>query len=128
MDAHIITMGASCCNHLAVIKVLMSITTLYRRTGPVTFRGGGGAEVSCPNIFSIAFPKIKWFCPNIACFFAQKWLFEKIIEGCSPQPPASYAYATLKQDMGLYRVFPKCRTVDSSILQSKSVASFGFIG
>ena len=27
--------------------------------------GGGGAEVSCPNILSIACSKIKWFCPNI---------------------------------------------------------------
>ena len=34
----------------------------HRRTGPVSFRG---AEVSFPNIFSIACPKIKWFCPNI---------------------------------------------------------------
>ena len=31
--------------------------------------GGGGAEVSCPNILSIACPKIKWFCPNITWFF-----------------------------------------------------------
>ena len=35
----------------------------HRRTGPVSFIGG--AEVSGPNIFSIACPKIKWFCPNI---------------------------------------------------------------
>ena len=33
--------------------------------------GGGGAEDSCPNILSIAGPKIKWFCPNIIVFFAQ---------------------------------------------------------
>ena len=32
--------------------------------------GGGGAEVACPNIFSSACPKIKWFCLNITCFFA----------------------------------------------------------
>ena len=25
----------------------------------------GGAEVSCPNISSIACPKIKWVCPNM---------------------------------------------------------------
>ena len=36
---------------------------LHRRTGPVSFKG---AEVSCPNIFSIACPKIKWFCPKMA--------------------------------------------------------------
>ena len=47
----------------------------HRRTGPVSFRG---AEVSCPNILSIACPKIKWFCPNITRFFfllARIWLF-----------------------------------------------------
>ena len=38
----------------------------HRRTGPVLFRG---AEVSCPNMLSIACPKIKWFCPNITWFF-----------------------------------------------------------
>ena len=31
--------------------------------GPISFRG---AEVlSCPNIFSVACPIIKWFCPKI---------------------------------------------------------------
>ena len=45
------------------------------RTGPVSLRGGGGGradEVSCQNIFSIAFPKVKWFCPNITSFIAPK--------------------------------------------------------
>ena len=31
--------------------------------------GGGGAEVSCPNIFAIPCTKFKWFCPNITRFF-----------------------------------------------------------
>ena len=64
----------------------------YRCTGPVSFRG---AEVCCPNIFSIACPNIKWFCPNITGFFARKWLLEKILGGLQPPPPpASYAYGS----------------------------------
>ena len=39
-----------------------------RRTGRVSFGGGGGAEVSCLIIFPTAFTKIKWFCPNITWF------------------------------------------------------------
>ena len=66
----------------------------HRRTGPVSFRG---AEVSCPNIFSIACPKIQWFCPNITWYFARIWLFSKFQGGLPPSPPppppASYAYA-----------------------------------
>ena len=31
-----------------------------------------GARVSCPDIFSIACPKIKWFWPNITCIFCPK--------------------------------------------------------
>ena len=56
----------------------------HRRTGSFLFRG---AEVSCPNIFSIACQKIKWFCLNITgfIFFARKWLFEKFQGG----PPAA---------------------------------------
>ena len=38
---------------------------IHGSTGPISFRGAG---VSCPNIFSIACPKIKWFCPNITRF------------------------------------------------------------
>ena len=37
-----------------------------RCTGPVSIEG---AEVSCPHIFSIACPNVKWFCPNITCVF-----------------------------------------------------------
>ena len=50
-----------------------------RRTGVLFFLGGGGgggAEVPCPNTFSSACPKIKWFCPNITCPFAWKWPLE----------------------------------------------------
>ena len=64
----------------------------HRRTGPVSFRG---AEVSCPNIFSIACPKIKWFCSNITWFFCPNMAIWKIIGGLQPPqppPPASYAY------------------------------------
>ena len=50
----------------------------HRRMGPVLFRG---AEVSCPNIFSIACPKIKWFCPNIT------WENGYLKNSRSPQPP-----------------------------------------
>ena len=40
----------------------------HRHMGP---EGGG---VSCPDIFPIACPKIKWFCLNITCFFfPRKW-------------------------------------------------------
>ena len=52
----------------------------HRHTGPVSFRG---AEVSCPNILSIACPKIKWFCPNITWFFffCPKMAIWKILGG-----------------------------------------------
>ena len=49
-------------------------------SGRAKFRsgGGGGAEVSCRNILTIACTKIKWFLPNItSCFLG----------GCSPPPP-----------------------------------------
>ena len=52
--------------------------------GPVSFRG---AEVSWPNIFSIACPKIEWFCPNITCFSPRKLIFEKFREGGLQPPP-----------------------------------------
>ena len=57
----------------------------HGRTGPVSFRG---AEVNCPNIFSIACPNIKWFCPNITWFFCPKMAIWKILGGGGgPQPP-----------------------------------------
>ena len=55
----------------------------HRRTGPVWF---SGAEVSCPNIFSLACLKIKWF-------FARIWLFANSrgggggVAATSPPPP-----------------------------------------
>ena len=36
----------------------------FRLVGGGGGGGGGGAEVYCLNIFSIACPNIKWFCPN----------------------------------------------------------------
>ena len=48
--------------HEVFDKAALHMRDDHRRTGPVSFRG---AEVSCPNIFSITCPKIKWFCPNI---------------------------------------------------------------
>ena len=54
----------------------------------------GWAEVSCPNIFSIACHKIKWFCPNITWFFCPNMAISKILGG-GLQPPAPrplYAY------------------------------------
>ena len=60
---------------------------IHRCMGRVSF-GGGGAEVSCPNIFSIACTKIKWFCPNITWFFfARKLLFENSRGAAAPPPP-----------------------------------------
>ena len=58
--------------------------------------GGGGAEVSCPNIFSIACPKIMWFCPNITCFLPENCYFKNYRGGggvaARPKPHAPYAY------------------------------------
>ena len=42
-------------------------TVAIRCTGRFSFEGRE-AEVSCPNISSVACPKIKCFCPNIAYF------------------------------------------------------------
>ena len=50
--------------------------------------GGGGGEVSCPNIFSIACPKIKRFWPNITCLFCPRKTIWKILGGCSPVAPS----------------------------------------
>ena len=47
----------------------------------VRWGGGGGVEVSCPSVFSIACPKIKWFCPNITYFHALKLILWKIRGG-----------------------------------------------
>ena len=68
--------------HFYTLETLMMITCLFRQgqmclhkthlyigmTPSIGVRDQfrlGGAEFSCPNIFSIACPKIKWFCPNI---------------------------------------------------------------
>ena len=72
-----------------------------RRTGPVSFRG---AEVSCPNILSIACPKIKCFCRNIHDFLPEYGYLKNSTGeaggggggSCSPPPPpASYAYGMI---------------------------------
>ena len=54
--------------------VTWNVSLGHKRTGLVLL---SGAEVSYPNIFSIACTKMKWFCPNITWSFARKWLFEK---------------------------------------------------
>ena len=65
---------------------VISIAGIHRRMEPVSFYRG--AEDSCPNILSIACPKIKGFCPHITWFIlAWKWLFEKFQGSCSPCPP-----------------------------------------
>ena len=46
-----------------------------------------GAEVSCPDVFFIACPKIKCFCPNITLFFWPKLPFEKFGGGGGAEPP-----------------------------------------
>ena len=62
-----------CTLQCAHIMDIIGVRDQFRLPG-----GGGGGEVSCPNILSIACPKIKWFCPNINLFFfARKWQFEK---------------------------------------------------
>ena len=67
----------------------------HRRTGPVSFRG---AEVSCPNNFLIACPKIKWFSPNITDFLPENGYLKISMGGGGggslslPPPPTSYAY------------------------------------
>ena len=42
----------------------MTVSDIIGVRDQFRWRGGGGAKVSCPNIFSIACQKIKWFCPN----------------------------------------------------------------
>ena len=58
----------------------------HRRTGRVSFRG---AEVSCPNIFSIVCTKIEWFCPNITRFFCPRMAIWKILGGGGAAAPLS---------------------------------------
>ena len=86
----------------------------YRRIYGTSFVRGAD-EVSCPNILSIACPKIKWFCPNITWLFARKWLFEKFGGGGGlraapprtpmPYPHARYAYVNHKSTSS-YRDIP----------------------
>ena len=48
---------------------------------------------SCPNIFSIACTKIKWFCPNIYyLIFCAKMAIWKIIGGLQTPPPPLHSY------------------------------------
>ena len=62
-----------------------SLTFYHRRSGPVSFRG---LRVSCPNIFPIACPKIKWSCPNITGFiFSPKVIIWKRSRGLQPPAP-----------------------------------------
>ena len=86
------------CHQITPIKLY---TPLHRRTGPFSFRG---AEVSCPNIFYIACPKIKWFCPNMTWFFflTRKWLFEKFQRAAVPPPPHRPPLRTPMQSSAMY--------------------------
>ena len=59
----------------------------HRRMRVSSSWGGGGADVSCLNIFSIACPEIKWFCPIITCFFCPKMAIKEILEPPPPHPP-----------------------------------------
>ena len=68
--------------------------TMHRRTGRVSFRG---AEVSCPNIVTIACTKIKWF-SRILPVFCPKMAIWQILGGGGGgrgQPHGPYAYATM---------------------------------
>ena len=49
-------------------------------------------KVSCPNIFFSACPKIKWFCPNITCFFPENCHLKNSSPSPPPPPATSYAY------------------------------------
>ena len=66
-------------------------TQRHRRTGPVSFRG---AEVSFPNILSIACPENQVVLPKYKKKIGLKMAIWKILGGLQPPPrTASYAYA-----------------------------------
>ena len=58
--------------------------------------GGGGAEVSCPNLFPLLARKSSGFCPNITCFLARNGYFTNSRGGGggagAPLPHGPYAY------------------------------------
>ena len=76
--------------YIDVLHDVCHIGLSHRRihTRPVSFRE---AVVSCPNISSIACPKIKWFYPNITCLFCQKLAIKKlwgeVLQPPAPPPP-----------------------------------------
>ena len=83
--------------------------------------GGGLAEVSCPNICSIACWKIEWFCPNIA------WLFENSVAPPPPPPRPMLVrlwcedvsmVVTAECDLSLYEDFLHCLLDKTAILPS----------
>ena len=71
------------CVIIIIIEVLLTDNTGHGRSGPV-LSGGGVAGGSGPNIFSIACPKVKWFCLNINCFLTENGLLEKKEEEIYP--------------------------------------------
>ena len=83
-------------------KVWYKNQYIHRRTGPVSFRGGGGgAEVSCPHILSIACPKNQVVLPEFyMIFFLPENGYMKNSRGLQPPspPPASYAYEYIHDD------------------------------
>ena len=67
MNADLLNLDSASCPRPSGRKVLRTeyVTTSAYIRDEFRSGGGGGAEVSCPNIFSIACTKIKCFCPNI---------------------------------------------------------------
>ena len=75
----------------------ITLTWLHSRTGPVSFRGGGGGWGQLPEYFLHCLPENQVVLPEyyMIFFFARKWLFEKFGGGggaAPPHPSASYAY------------------------------------
>ena len=65
-------------NHLQTIQQNNCVKVISYLSIGVRDQFRSGAEISYLNMFSIACPKIKWFCPNIISFFAKKLPFEKL--------------------------------------------------
>ena len=95
-----------------ILVLLPIFPSPHRRTGPLSFRG---AEVSCPNILSIACLKIKWFCPNITWFLPQNG-YLKNSRGLQPPSPPSPRLACLCFSLGYYERHGKNSTLFSSTL------------
>ena len=63
-------------------NLLIVITWQHKRTGRVSFRGGGGGgEVSCPNIFVHCLHENQVVLPEYYLIFWPKMAFWKILAG-----------------------------------------------